>query len=227
MRDFFRNPPTPPIQASQATPTTVIDLDTVPVAMTFQQYKSDIESDEEEDSLDDLALETESEDESKLSDTQTHHRKTHLPHIESSSHDGFLVFPAPKPKRQKLDIPVCQAKAKKRAENRQKLESALKDITKLISSHHTEWEGNKTGQKRPLQSRRAEAIESHLKQVIRSGHGHMKASTVAAEYHGWGKTSGPHLIRSWVKAWVDARQLPDSSRGFHAKMESFLSDPIV
>lgn len=112
-------------------------------------------------------------------------------------------------------------------ENHQKLELALADITKLINSRCTIWEGNTSGKKRPLQSQRAEAIESYLKQVVHKGQGHIKALTIAAEYHGWGNVSGSHLIRSWVQAWVSERDLPDSSCSFHAKTQSFLSDPVI
>ena len=129
----------------------------------------------------------------------------------------------PRRKRQKRDIPVLKDR-KTAHENKQKiLQSALKDIEKLIQSRKTEFEGGSRG----LQSYCAQAIESYFRLVVRKKYKGIPASEAAAEAFGFARKWGGRQVRRWVRTWLNNRDLPESNRGCHIKVRSLLEDPAI
>jgi hypothetical protein len=109
-------------------------------------------------------------------------------------------------------------------ENKRKiLQSALKDIEKLIQSRKTKFEGGSRG----LQSYRAQVIESYLRLVVRKQYKGIPASEAAAEAFGFARKWGGRQVRRWVRTWLSNRDLPESNRGCHVKVRSLLKDPAI
>ena len=92
-----------------------------------------------------------------------------------------------------------------------------------MKSKKTEFVGGIRG----LQARRTNAIESHLRHVVKNGRPFMDASEMAAESNGFAPKWGGRQVRSWTKLWIRTRDLPKSLQGKHAKVYSLLSDPTV
>jgi hypothetical protein len=161
-----------------------------------------------------LSAAQESSDESARSDTVSI----------SSPTIAFHVRAPPPAKRRKLDIPARVAKAQKHATMLQELESAYSAICKTNVSKRQEWEGDGVYS---LQARRARAIESHLRLVVKEKMSYAEASRISAQAHNFAANWGARLVRKWVRIWIADRELPSSSRGFHAKVWSFLQDPTI
>jgi len=68
---------------------------------------------------------------------------------------------------------------------------------------------------------------SHLRLVIKSGHGWAKAAKQAAETHGFAANWGGRQLRGWNRQWVKDRKLPVLLQGHYAKIESLLSDLAI
>lgn len=141
----------------------------------------------------------------------------------SESEGSFRVQKPPGRKRRLLEVPVRIAKRKQKIEKRQELEKALIAIEKLIESKKNVFMAGRNS----LQAYRARAIQSHLHMVIHNGRKHVEASERAAESQGFAIKWGGRLVRRWVKKWVAARELPESSRGSHGKAFSLLEDPAI
>lgn len=115
------------------------------------------------------------------------------PGTSRSAVEAVLTVPKPPPrKRRKLAVPARQARADAKAKTRDDRMLALKD--------------------------RARAVESCLVMHLHNGRRLMDASSRAAESHKFSPKWGGRLVRRWVRAWVEKRQLPSSQRGRHVKI---------
>ncbi|KAF8159193.1 hypothetical protein B0H34DRAFT_655343 [Crassisporium funariophilum] len=142
---------------------------------------------------------------------------------EAVPESAFTIAQPPPLKRRRHDIPVRVAQKKQKLEHQQEFEEALTAIEKKIASKKNVFEAGRNG----LQSYRARAIQSHLHMVVNNGRSHIEASKRAAESQGFAKSWGGRLVRSWVKKWVTARELPESNRGKHVKVFTLLEDPAI
>ncbi|KAJ3820387.1 hypothetical protein F5880DRAFT_1451657, partial [Lentinula raphanica] len=129
----------------------------------------------------------------------------------------------PKPKRRKLDISARAARQEQFQKRQEDLECALKNIGKVIVSRRYEFQAGDHG----LQARRARAIQSYLHMVVQNGRKRIDASQRAAESQQFAPSWGGRLVRKWAKAWIESMELPESSRGCHAKVFSLLEDPVI
>ena len=123
------------------------------------------------------------------------------------------AFPLPL-KRRKLDVPYRIQRAEKHAARILDFTAALKDIDKMIRSKKTKFLSGPHG----LQARRAFAIRSHLRLVVKNQRFSIDASVHAAESHGFAPKWGGRNLRSWTRNWTRNRTLPHSLRGQHAKV---------
>lgn len=78
-----------------------------------------------------------------------------------------------------------------------------------------------------LQAYRTHVIQSCLQMMVKNGRRLVPASSIAAESHGFSAIHGSRLLRSWVQAWLNHRELPVSKRGCHSKVFSLLDDPEI
>ena len=115
------------------------------------------------------------------------------------------AFPPPL-KRRKLDVSYRVQRAEKRAARILDFTAALKDIDKMIRSKKTKFVSGPHG----LQARRALAIRSHLRLVVKNGRFSIDASMRAAESHGFAAKWGGRNLRSWTRNWTRNRALPHS-----------------
>lgn len=135
----------------------------------------------------------------------------------------FLAPQLPPLKRQRLEIPAWLARQQKQAQNKKDLEQALDDIEKLVQSKKEVFDAGQHG----LQAYRARSIQSCLWMIIRNKRGRIEASKRAAEGQGFSEQWGGRMVRHWVRRWVEARELPVSSRGRHTKTFSLYDDPAI
>ena len=172
----------------------------------FTGYLSDLssESDLDVDNSDD-----DSEDASSGAETLHQHQ--------------FRVQQPPPLKQCWLEIPTRVACQRTRTEQQNALKSALDDIEKLIRSKMDFFDAGQHG----LQAYRVRAIQSYLWMVMHNKKSHIEASQQAAESQGFAEKWGGHMVHCWVRKWVEARELPVSSRGHHAKTFSLYDDPAV
>lgn len=70
-------------------------------------------------------------------------------------------------------------------------------------------------------------MECHLQLMIKNGWSTPEAAECTAESQGFVLQWGGHQVCSWTKVWLKRRELPQSARGSHAKVESLLDDSIV
>lgn len=63
--------------------------------------------------------------------------------------------------------------------------------------------------------------------MIQYGRSTQEAAVCAAESQGFAPKWGARQVRSWTKVWVEKRELPQSMRGSHAKVQSLLADPAI
>jgi len=82
-----------------------------------------------------------------------------------------------------------------------------------------------TGGDHGLQAQHAHSIQSYLQLIVHQDFKGVKASEMAAVIHGFGKSSGGHLIRQWGNEWMKNQELPLSRQGHHIKVASLLDDP--
>ncbi|KJA16237.1 hypothetical protein HYPSUDRAFT_193377 [Hypholoma sublateritium FD-334 SS-4] len=130
--------------------------------------------------------------------------------------------PAPL-KRRRLDVPSRVARQKAREERCAILQRGLTDIEKVIGSTRTNFVSGREG----LQAYRARAIQSYLFMVVKNGRKGIEASERAAESQGFSAKWGGRLVRQWVRRWLEARTLPESSQGRHIKSFTLLEDPAI
>ncbi|KAG1865569.1 hypothetical protein C8R48DRAFT_747672 [Suillus tomentosus] len=133
-------------------------------------------------------------------DGTTDDSEANTTHTEKSASPGCHQPAVLLRKRQKLDIPYH-------------LESAFKDLEKLLKVKKTKFVGGMQG----LQARHARTMESHLRLVVKNAQQFTSASKQAAETHGFAAAWGGH----------QTRELPRSLQGRHAKVYSLLSDPTI
>lgn len=126
-------------------------------------------------------------------------------------------------KQHRLDVPYWDQRKRKQEATAKEGLKALVDLEKLMKSKKIEFVGGIRG----LQARQTNAIESHLRLVIKNGHPFMDASEMAAESNGFAPKWRGRQVCSWTKLWIRTRDLPKSLQGKHAKVYSLLSDPTV
>lgn len=136
---------------------------------------------------------------------------------------NYGVIPPPPRKRQRLAVPARDLLRQRREEHHNKLKNGLEAIEKLIISKKTVFAGGQNG----LQAYRTRAIQSCLHMMVKNGRHLIIASKIASEGHGFSATHGSKLLRSWVRAWLDHRELPVSRHGCHSKVFSLLDDPEI
>jgi hypothetical protein len=214
MRKFFTPKPVPaPVQ------TAVLPADIDPVEMPVSD--SDLqsiaelagyESDETEDGL----LECNDDENSDVVAAETSSA------IQSEA-SARLPGTAPPLKRRKLDVSCLEQRKAKQDERMKELTEALGDIHCLLVSKKTKFASGPNG----LQARRARAMESHLRLVIKNGQGWAQAAKQAAETYGFAANWGGRQLRRWNQQWVKHRTLPVSFQGRHAKIESLLNEPAI
>ncbi|KAF7312646.1 hypothetical protein MIND_00278700 [Mycena indigotica] len=159
--------------------------------------------------------EEESDDESSREDNDTP--------VEASVPIPIPRAPATAPplKRQKLAVPAREARRRAREAKLARLQDGLTRISKHIVSKKTEFAAGAHG----LQSKRARAIESCLRMVVKGHRTLTDASERSAESHGLSADWGGRLVRIWVHGWLNFAGLPSSARGCHAKTVSILDEP--
>ena len=176
----------------------------------FTGYASDLESELDESMSDESSEENDENDQ----------------HGGKSSGICAPEFPMSEPpqlKRRRLEIPKQIARHNAKESRLRKLETALKDIEKVIASKLTQFQAGRNG----LQEYRARAVRSYLHMIVKNGRKGMDASRRAAESQGFSANWGSRLVRKWARAWVDSRVLPKSDRGHHIKSYTILSDPAI
>ena len=174
--------------------------------IVFTGYLSDLSS---ESDLDVDNSDNESEDASSGAETLHQHQ--------------FRVQQPPPLKWCQLEIPTCIAHQRTWTERQNALKSALDDIEKLIQSKMDFFDAGQHG----LQAYWVHAIQSYLWMVMHNKKSHIEASQQAAESQGFAEKWGGRTVHCWVRKWVEARELPVSSRGHHAKTFSLYDDPAV
>ncbi|PPQ84825.1 hypothetical protein CVT24_013261, partial [Panaeolus cyanescens] len=188
----------------------------------FTGYLSDIEEDEAQ--LEDEQNLSEKIPESEEIDSPSHPNSSITP---SSSPENptpsFHISKPPPLKRRRHEVPLHLQREKARLERRKRLEGALVDIEKRITGKKSVFVAGREG----LQASRTRAIRSYLEMVLKNGRKGIDASQRAAEANGFAEKWGGRLVRQWVKAWVNFRELPTSSRGSHIKSFSLLEDPVI
>ncbi|KAJ3792109.1 hypothetical protein GGU11DRAFT_819115 [Lentinula aff. detonsa] len=176
--------------------------------MVFTGYASDSEMDDD-DSDDDV-------------NDDSHNNKNNDENV-NGSEEELGVAAASKLKRHKLDVSVKSSREHEHRKRHEALRLGLKNISKVIISRRYEFEAGDYG----LQARRARAIESYLHLVVWNGRKKIQASEMAAEAQQFASAWGGRMIRKWARAWIDLQELPQSSRGCHAKVFSLLEDPLI
>lgn len=187
-------------------------LDELPEANQAMEYDSDTSNDD--------PVDAENDDEDIWGSGWSDERE---PSEEEAGRENSEPENQPRRKRQRLDIPVVEARKAARINKHKILESALVDIERLIRSRKTKYDGGSRG----LQSYRAQAIESYLQLVVRKGYKGIAALEAAAEAFGFAKKWGGRQVRRWVRIWFNDRNLPKSERGCHIKVRSLLEDPAI
>jgi hypothetical protein len=246
-RDFFRpvqrQPPAPLNPPQSAAPLSDVTLPSanthlvVSESIPFVLYDSELESEPEsscsESESDELATAAQAVNEPHISDSNEGDARTFcgqkrfLPQVETIRVHGYPVIVPPPRKRKKLDIPYRAARVLRKKQREEEAQKSLKDITRLLNSKKTEWDGSKVVSGRSLQAQRAQAIEAVLKMVVNDKERLMMAAQIAARYHSWSVAWSCRLVCRWTREWMKTRELPTSSCGFHGKTWSFLSDPTV
>ncbi len=213
MRIFFAPKPMPtaqtavlPVETNSAeVPVEGLDLQSIAEAAGY-------ESDETEDGFDDLEDLEHSEGVTETSSVN-----------QTEASGAQLSGMAPPLKRQKLDVSYLEQRTSKQDARKKELTDALGDLHSLRVSKKTKFVSGPNG----LQARRAHAMESHLRLVIKNGCGWAKAAKQAAETHGFAVNWGGRQLRGWNRQWIKERILPISRQGRHAKIDSLLNDPAI
>ncbi|KAF8168736.1 hypothetical protein BJ912DRAFT_913240 [Pholiota molesta] len=136
----------------------------------------------------------------------------------------FPVTQPPALKRRRLEIPSHVARAEAKMKKEVELKAAKVAIEKLLASTDPRtFDAGHNG----LQAYRAQAIQSYFWMVVDNGKDPVDASEQAAESQGFARKWGGRLVRRWVRAWIDKRELPVSARGNHVKSHSLLEDPAI
>lgn len=165
----------------------------------------------------DMPSSTSSSDNERAISDDEHHS-----HYHPASAKQPLLPCAPPLKRRKLDVPYRVQRQQARQEKIEKVKRAHVDIEKLLASRKTKWVSGANG----LQIRRTRAIEYYFR-LKENGRSTEDAGERAAESQGFAPKWSGRQVRRWAKVWVEHRELPQSEKGRHAKVQSLLDDPSV
>jgi hypothetical protein len=129
----------------------------------------------------------------------------------------------PSLRRQKLDVSYRLQRQQKHEQKMDEMVKAHAEIKKLLISRKTQFIAGEND----LQARRTQAIECHLRLMIKNVRPTPEAAERAAESQGFVPKWGGRQVCSWTRVWVEKRELPQSTRGRHTKVKSLLDDPVV
>lgn len=184
MRQFFAPKPAPTASPPQ---TTALPEDNTALIVDFQSFAAlaHYESDESDDESAELDDERQIEVTAGLENEGLPFREK----VETARLSGM----APLMKRRKLDVPYRESRRREKEKRVDILVDALDDLHKLLVSKRTKFISGPNG----LQARRARAMESHLRLVIRNGLGWTEAAKQASIAHGFAANWGGRQLRGW------------------------------